>query len=139
MAIKKRNRKNVSDTIINGTAVMFKDGDLEFGKNTKSKDHAIRLGFVIDSNKKGHVALAKRQHSNDPIQIGNIFLNPHFKIRDKNGNLLSIDNVILTRAAKHRDISPYEANEIKRQGLKDKPKNTRKPNRKRLKELKGRK
>lgn len=147
-----KKKKNISKTIKNGTAVIFKDKNLEFGRATKKPGHEIRLGHVIDSNKKNEVAIAKRQHSSDAIsiqievldpknkkQIIEYKYNPNFKTKDKDGKPLKIDGKILIRANSKKDITPKQANEIKRQGLKEKSKNVRKPNKRRLKELKKRK
>lgn len=132
-------KKNVSKKIKNGTAVLFKDKNLEHGKNTKDSKHEIRLGHVIDTNSKNEVAIAKRQHAKHSIQVGENYYNPNFKTKDKNGKPLKIDNKTLKRASKKQDITPKEANEIKKQGLKTTNKNIRKPNKRKLKELKGRK
>lgn len=152
--LKKRKNQNVSSTIQNGTAVIFEDQNLEFGRDTKKEGHKKRFGHIVDSNKKDEVAIAKRQHSSEAISIITKIpdpknkektikfeqqYNPHLKTKDKNGNPLKIDGTILMRANPKHDITPKEANEIKKQALKDKSKNIRKPNKKRLKELKGRK
>lgn len=130
--------KNVSKTIINGIAVKFKDGDLEYGTNTKKPGHEIRFGNVVDSNRDGNVAIVKKQNASNAIKIGINLYNPNLKTKDKNGNPLTIDGVILKRANEKNDITKKQADDIKKQALKERPKNIRKPNKRRLRELKGR-
>lgn len=132
-------KKNVSRTIKNGTLVTFRDSYLENGKNTKREGNDVRVGVVIDSNRDDKVAILKQQHSLNSISYNNRSFNPNIKTRNKNNELLSIDgNNVRLQTRVQNSISEKESNELKRKALKDTSKNVRKPNRRRLKELKNR-
>ena len=130
--------KNVSKNIRNGTLVTFKDSYLEKGRNTKSKGKDIRVGAVIDSNRFDEIAVLKQQHSLNAIVSGKRTFNPNIKTKKYKGQPLKVDgkNIRIKTDAR---ISSKTANELKRKSLKEFPKNIRKPNKRRLKELKGRK
>lgn len=130
--------KNISRTIKNGTLVQVRDSYLEHGKNTKGRNQDYRVATVIDSNRNDEIGIVKRQHATNAIEINGEFYNPNIKTKNKDNKPLKIDHqhvrIIRTRSYTERD-----ANEIKRKALKEQSKNVRKPNKKRLRELKGRK
>ena len=130
-------RRNVSKKVENGTFVKFNDSYLEHGKNTKGKNDS-RLGVVIDTNRRDEIAILKRQHAKNSVQLGEDSFNPNIKIKNKNDKPLKIDNDHVKKV-RRKKISRKEANQLKKQVLKNQPKNVRKPNRTRLRILKGRK
>lgn len=133
----KKSNKNVSQKVKNGTFVTISDHELEHGKNTKSHNDT-RIAVVIDTNRQDHLAILKRQHCKNGIWNGSDCFNPNIKTKNNQNNPLKIDQKHI-RIVKGKVYSPNQANELKRKALKEQPKNVRKPNRRRLKELKGRK
>ena len=130
--------KNVSLQIKNGTCVQIRDSYLEHGKNTKGKHTDYRVATVLDSNRNGEIGIIKRQHIKNGLDIKNETYNPNIKTKNYKDEPLVIDHQNV-RIIKTKKFSESEANELKRRALKEQPKNVRKPNKRRLRELKGRK
>ena len=130
--------KNVSKTIPNGTFIITND---KFFYGTDGMSNKIRMATVVDSNKKDELAIVKFTTSK---KHGRPFKNDKgisrhsdtVYIKDNSGKPIKIDNKKFQSNSK-RNITPKQANEIKRRNVKEsKFKNT---NRKRLRQLKGRK
>lgn len=78
---KKKANKNVSEKVKNGTFVTVSDHELEYGKNTKGKNDT-RIAVVIDTNRKDHLAILKRQHIKNGIWSGTDCFNPNIKTKN---------------------------------------------------------
>ncbi|MCM1306492.1 MAG: hypothetical protein NC037_01075 [Bacteroides sp.] len=135
-------RKNVSSTIPNGTLVHTHDNLLAGadGKSTKR-----RMATVVDSNRNNQIAIVKyttsdkngTEFDNDKgfVAHGN-----QIYTQDVNGNPLVINdkNHVIKKARNtKRDITPAQANEIKRANLQES--RYRQRNQIVLRKLKGRK
>lgn len=134
----KKKNKNISKTIPNGAFIITND---KFFYGTDGKSNKTCMATVIDSNKKDELAIVKFTTSK---KHGRPFKNDKgikrhsdtVYIKDNSGKPIKIDNKKFQSNNK-RNITPKQANEIKRRNVKEsKFKNT---NRKRLKQLKERK
>lgn len=133
-------RKNVSKTIPNGTLVHTHDDKLygADGQSTKS-----RMAVVVDSNDKDEVAIVKyttSERNGTPFENDKGFkrFGNQIYTRDIYGNplIISQNGTLIKNANNKRDITPKQANEIKRANLQDSKYKTR--NHRKLKELKNR-
>lgn len=132
-------RKNVSQTIPNGTLIIT--NDLYFS-GTDGKSAKTRMATTVDSNRSDELAVVKYTTSN---KHGRSFKNDKgFKrhgdrvfTEDNEGKPIKIDNKKFTKGSEKRKISVAQANEIKRRCIKEsRYKNTNSTN---LREFKGRK
>ena len=136
---KPKQKRNISQTIPNGMFVFSNDENF-YGTDGKSKK--VRMGVVVDSNKKNEVAIVKYTTSQ---KHGRSFSNSKgFKghgdkiyTLDDEKKPIKIDGNKFVQGASRRNITPKEANEIKRRNIKESPYN--KGNRANLRNLKGRK
>ena len=133
-----KKNKNISKTVPNGAFIITND---KFFYGTDGKSNKTRMATVIDSNKKDELAIVKFTSSK---KHGRPFKNDKrlkrhsdtVYIKDNSGKPIKIDNIKF-KSNNRRDLTPKQANEIKRRNVKEsKFKNT---NRKRLRQLKERK
>ena len=134
-------RKNVSQSIPNGTLIHTHD-DKFYGADGKSTKK--RMGVVVDSNRQNELAITKyttsekngRRFKNDKgfVAHGNVIYT-----LDHNGKpiVLSEDGDFKKHRNNNRDITPKQANQIKKSNLKESK--YRERNKKVLSKLKGRK
>lgn len=134
-------RKNVSQSIPNGTLIHTQD-DKFYGADGKSTKK--RMGVVVDSNRQNELAVTKyttsekngRRFKNDKgfVAHGNVIYT-----LDRNGQpiVLSEDGDFKKHRNTNRDITPKQANQIKKSNLKESK--YRERNKKALRKLKGRK
>ena len=139
--IKPPKRKNVSQSVPNGTLIHTHDDKFygADGNSTKS-----RMGVVVDSNRQNELAVTKyttserngRRFENDKrfVAHGNVIYT-----LDRNGKaiVLSEDGDFKKHRNNSRDITPKQANQIKKSNLKESK--YRERNKQALKKLKGRK
>ena len=130
-------KKNISKTVPNGAFIITND---KFFYGTDGKSNKTRMATVIDSNKKDELALVKFTNSKKhgrPFK-NNKGINRHSDtvyIKDNSGKPIKIDNKKFQSNSK-RNITPKQANEIKRRSVKESK--FRVKNRKLLRKLKGR-
>lgn len=134
-------RKNVSQTIPNGTLIHTQD-DKFYGADGNSTKK--RMGVVVDSNRRNEVAVTKyttsskngRRFKNNRgfVAHGNVIYT-----LDSKGKpiVLSEDGDFKKHRNNNRDITPKQANQIKKSNLKESK--YRERNKKVLRKLKGRK
>ena len=133
-----KKNKNVSKTVPNGAFIITND---KFFYGTDGKSDKTRMATVIDSNKKDELAIVKYTTSKKHGRTfkNNKGLSRHSDtvyIKDDSGKPIKIDNKKFQANSK-RDITQKQANEIKRRNVKESK--YQKANRKRLRQLKGRK
>ena len=117
---KPKKRKNVSQTIPNGTFIITND---KYFSDTDGKSNKIRMATTVDSNRDNEIALVKYTKSN---RHGRAFSNTKgFKRHgdkifsaDENGQAIKIDGVKFIKGSSRRNISTKQANEIKKRNLK---------------------
>ena len=136
----KPKNKNVSQDIPNGKFIVSND---KYFYGTDGKCDKTRMGTVVDSNRKNELAVVKYTNSQ---KHGREFENTkgfhghsdRIFTRDNEGKPIKIDNKKFSASKnKKRDITPKQANEIKRRNLKES--RYRSNNSANLKNLKGRK
>lgn len=118
---KPKRRKNVSQTIPNGTLIITNDSDFE---GTDYESTKTRMATVVDSNRKNELAIVKytkskkhgRKFENDKGIIGH---GDKIYIEDDKGNPIKVDNVKFSAGPKRRKITYKQANEIKRRNIKE--------------------
>ncbi len=131
-------RKNVSQTISNGTLIITNDKDLSGADGNSTK---IRMATVIDSNRDDEVAIVKyttsKKHGRK-FKNSNGFIAHGDRVITKTieGKPITIDGRRFVIGSKNRSITQNQANEIKRRNLKESK--YKKENRKYLKNLKKR-
>lgn len=134
-------RKNVSQTIPNGTLVHTTD-DILYGADGKSVKN--RMATVVDSNRNNEVAIVKYTTS---VTNGTPFKNSkgfkgygnriYTKTVDGKPITISEDGAVKKHSNNKRDITLKQANQIKKSNLRESK--YRGSNRAALRELKGRK
>ena len=141
-------RKNVSQSIRNGTAILTRDEFFEDHNNYikegyKDKPNIFyREATVVDSNRNDELAIIKQQSSGKfSVKKNNNKVskyNTYIKITDNEGNPIKIGEKF-KRANPNYDVSEQRANQMKRKSLRSSNKKVAKENRIVLKKLKGRK
>jgi len=136
----KSQRKNVSQKIPNGKFIVSND---KYFYGTDGNSDKTRMGTVVDSNRKNELAIVKytnsKKHGRE-FENSKGFNGHGDKIYtlDNEGKPIKIDDKkFSTSKNKKRDITPKQANEIKRRNIKESRYKTN--NRANLKNLKGRK
>ena len=132
-------RKNVSQKIPNGKFIVSND---KYFYGTDGKSDKTRMGTVVDSNRKNEVAVVKYTNS---TKHGTAFQNSKgfnghgdkVYTLDNTGKPIKIDNKKFAAPGNNRDITPAQANEIKRRNIQES--RYKAGNRSNLKKLKGRK
>lgn len=141
-------RKNVSQKVKNGTAILTRDEFFEDNNNyrkDKYKDKPniyYREATVVDSNRNNELAIIKQQ-SNGKFSVKKknnkiSKYNTYIKTKDDEGKPIKIGSKF-KRANPEYDVSKRKANKMKKLSIKSKNKQIAKDNRNALKELKGRK
>lgn len=131
-------RKNVSQTIPNGTLIITNDKDL-FGADGNSKK--VRMATTVDSNRYDEIAIVKfttskkhgRKFNN---KKGFIAHGDRIITKTVEGRPITIDGKRFVVGPKRRNITQCQANEIKRRNLKETK--YKKENRKNLQVMKKR-
>lgn len=140
-------RKNVSQSIRNGTAIQTRDEFLEDGNGYTKPSHKndnvlYRELLTIETNRRGEVVVVKVQSGGKEEVINKSGqkekYNLYFKSKDSDGNPITLGKNF-KRANPKYDISKKDANEIKKKAIKSSSSKVRKDNRNKLRELKGRK
>ncbi|MGN0805018.1 MAG: hypothetical protein ACI4MS_06515 [Candidatus Coproplasma sp.] len=134
-------RKNISQTIPNGTLVHTTD-DMLFGADGKSVKS--RMATVVDSNRNNEVAIVKyttSETNGTPFKNSKGFKGYGNRIYTKtvDGKAITIseDGAVKKHSNNKRDITLKQANQIKKSNLRESK--YRGSNRAMLRELKGRK
>ena len=141
-------RKNVSQKIKNGTAILTRDEFFEDNNNYKKEKYKnkpniyYREATVVDSNRNDELAIIKHQSSgkfsvkkkNNKVSKYNTYI----KTKDDEGKPIKIGKKF-KRANPKYDVTEKKANKMKKQSIKSPNKQIAKDNRKALKKLKGRK
>lgn len=141
-------RKNVSQKVRNGTAILTRDEFFEDHNNyqkEKYKDKPnvfYREATVVDSNRKNELAIIKHQSSgkfsvrkkNNKVSKYNAYI----KITDNEGKPIRIGEKF-KRANSNYDVTEKCANKMKKNSVKSLNKGISLTNRKALQKLKGRK
>ena len=141
-------RKNVSQKVKNGTAILTRDEFFEDNNNyrkDKYKDKPnvyYREATVVDSNRNDELAIIKHQ-SSGKFSVKNKAkqkrtYNTYIKTKDDEGKPIKIGKKF-KRANPKYDVTEKKANKMKKQSVKSSNKQIAKDNRKALKILKGRK
>lgn len=133
-----KKKKNISKTVPNGAFIITND---KFFYGTDGKSNKTRMATVIDSNKKDELAIVKFTTSK---KHGRTFKNKQgikrhadtVYIKDDSGKPIKLDSKKFQSNSK-RNITPKQANEIKRRNIKESK--FKKRNQVALRELKGRK
>ena len=133
-----KKRKNVSQTIRNGTLIITND---KYLYGTDGKSDKTRMSVVLDSNRQNELGLSKWTKSTKngrKIKNSKGFLRHGNEIftRDNDGKPIIVDGQKFIKGSKNRKISEGKANEIKRRNLKESKYNKR--NRSNLRNLKKR-
>ncbi len=131
-------RKNVSQTIPNGTLIITNDKDL-FGADGNSKK--VRMATTVDSNRYDEIAIVKfttskkhgRKFNNSK---GFIAHSDTIITKTVEGKPIKIDGKRFIVGPKKRNISESQANEIKRRNVRESK--YKQMNQKRLRKLKRR-
>lgn len=145
---KPKQRKNVSQKVRNGTAVLTRDEYFEDNngyKKEKYKDKPnvmYREATVVDSNRDNELAIIKHQ-SSGKYSVTNKNgqrrkYNTYIKTKDDEGQPIKLGKKF-QRAKPNYDVTEKQANKMKKQSLKTKNAKARKENKNALRELKGRK
>ncbi len=144
----KRYGKNVSQKIVNGTIIMTRDEFLQDNNNYKKpkykdkKNILYRETVTVDSNKNDELAVIKVQ-SGGKLEVKNKKgqvekYNPYIKTKDNEGKPIKIGEKFQVGDPKY-NVSVKNANQMKKEAVKNKSHFISSGNRKALKELKGRK
>ena len=131
-------RKNVSQTIPNGTLIITNDKEL-LGSDGNSKK--VRMATTVDSNRYDEIAIVKYTTSK---KHGRKFNNSKGFVRHGDtiitktveGKPIKIDGKRFMLGPKRRNISEAQANEIKRRNVRESK--FKQMNQKRLRKLKKR-
>lgn len=140
-------RKNVSQTIRNGTVIKTRDEFLEdnngYIKPSHKNDNSLyREMITLETNRKGEIVGVKIQ-SGGKEKVFNASgqeekFNLILKSKDDEGNPIKLGNKFKRVKIKY-SISEKDANRIKKDAINHPNKNIRKQNISKLQELKGRK
>ena len=143
----KKARKNVSQTIPNGRTLQTRDEYLEGAENYKKpgKEGAgnYRKLAIVDSNRKGELAVTKLTTSKKGTPLpnykeGKSKYRPYIETKDDEGNPIKIGRKFIENSPS-KDLSTHDVNLIKKHAIKETSRSLSKENRKKLRELKGRK
>lgn len=134
----KKARKNVSQTIPNGTLIITNDENF-YGADGKSKK--VRMGVVVDSNRNDQLGIVKYTKSNihgQSFSNNQGFVGHGDKIYtlDNEGNPIKIGEGKFEKGKDKRAIPPKTANEIKKRNIQES--RYKNGNRANLRNLKGR-
>lgn len=136
------NRKNVSQTVKNGTAIKTRDEYFLDNKGYKkpnyenAPDTLYRESIVVDSNRNGHLGIIKIQSGGKKTVVNKSGqkekYNLYIKTKDDEGNPIKL-GLKFQRAKEKYGVTEKQANKMKKQAMKNKS------NKIALRELKGRK
>lgn len=141
-------RKNVSQKVKNGTAILTRDEFFEDHNNYQKEKYKSNPNFyyreatVVDSNRNDELAIIKHQSSGKfSVKKNNdktAKYNTYIKIKDNEGKPIKI-GAKFKRANPDYDVTEQKANRMKRKSVRSSNKQINKDNRNALKSLKGRK
>lgn len=138
--------KNVSQKVPNGRTVQTRDEYFEGQKNYRKpgygKKGVYRKAVVVDSNRKDELAVVKLTTSKKgktlDYKSGKSKYRPFVITKDDKGKPIKLGKKFVGNSPK-ADVSKKEVNKIKKDLFRGESKKTSKDNRKRVRELKGRK
>lgn len=144
----KRFGKNISEKIVNGTIIMTRDEFLQDNNNYQKpkykdkKNILYRETITVDSNKNNELALIKVQ-SGGKLEVKNKAgqkekYNPYIKTKDDKGEPIKLGDKFQVGNQKY-NVSEKNANQMKKECIKNSSRSLSKANRIALKNLKGRK
>lgn len=141
-------RKNVSQKVKNGTAILTRDEFFEDHNNYQKEKYKnnpniyYREATVVDSNRNDELAIIKHQSSGRfSVKKNNgktSTYNAYIKTKDDEGKPIKIGPKF-KRANPNYDVTRNRANKMKKQSVKGKNKQIATDNQNALKTLKGRK
>ena len=141
-----KKNKNVSQKVPNGRTVQTRDeyfeGQKDYRKSGYGKKGVYRKAVVVDSNRKDELAVVKLTTSKKgkPLDYksGKSKYRPFVVTKDDKGKPIKLGKKFVENSPK-ADVSKKEVNKIKKDLFRGESKKTSKDNRKRVRELKGRK
>lgn len=143
--VKKSLRKNVSLKTPNGRTIQTRDEYFEGQKNYRKlgyeKKGLYRKAVVVDSNRKDELAVVKLTTSKKGKSLdykeGKSKYRPFVLTKDDKGKPIKLGSKFVKNSPK-ADVSKKEVNKIKKDLFRGKSVKTSKDNRKKVRELKGR-
>lgn len=145
----RKQNKNISQTIPNGTIVRTRDENFQSGKDYEKPGYKnkgdYRGSIVVDSNKKDELALIRFTTSNkgrNVPEVNKSKYRPYIETKDDLGNPIKESTKFKIKRTKTGEIknkiSTKAANSMKKRSIKNpNPDSSGKTNRQKLRELKG--